>query len=349
MSTIYGALGISDVNTTVNTVGQQLIFDELNTFAARVEADLNLMSSMFVQGDTTDHSETYLLPAGGMMQDANEFTRPGAIKRSGELSVAFPIEDARDQVAASDIAIAYMNGPQLDAHMRSVEMRYANWKRFRILKALFNETNETFADPLRGSLTIRRLANGDGTLYPPVIGATAEAQEDHYSGINNATISDTFNPFALASADLSEHFGEGQKVAFINSAQEATTKALTDFYDAVPQYVTLGNGTAFASVNGLPAPGRFIGAANQQAIFVWDYIPAGYVLSVDAAQPAPLKRRLDIPTELQGLQLVATQQEYPLTGSFWRAREGYGAANRLNGVVIHIAASASYTIPALYA
>ena len=349
MSTIYGAIGISDYNATVDAVGQKLVYDELNKYAMRIEQEIAQATALFIQADTTDHSETYLLPAGGMMQTASEFSRPGAIKRSGEIDVAYPIEDARDQIAVSDIALAYMNGAQLDAHVQSVQTRYVNWKRYHILRSLLNKTNETFSDPMRGSLTIRRLANGDSTNYPPVIGSASEATENHYSGINNATISDSYNPFALASADLSEHFGEGQKVSFINSAQEANTKALTDFYDAVPQYVTFGADKDFATINGVMAPGRFIGSANQMAIFVWDWVPSGYTIHLDTNQPKPLKRRLDVPESLRGLRLVANQTEFPLNESFWRAREGFGVANRLNGVAIQITASTSYTTPTAYA
>lgn len=350
MASIYGTLGISDYDATVDEVGQALVFDELNRYAAFVEAEIAQATALFVQADTTLYSESYLLPAGGMMQAANEFTRPGAVKRTGKLSVAYPIEDARDQIAETDIALAYMTGAQLDAHVQSVQLRYTNWKRFHLLRAILNKTNDTFADDIHGDLTIRRLANADGSNYPPVIGSADELTgHSHYSGINNAAITDSYNPFALINADLVEHFGDGLNVAFINSAQEAAVTGLTAFYDSVPQYVTLGADNSFASINGLSVPGRFIGAANQVAVFVWDWIPSGYVVGVDAAQPGALKRRLDVPASLRGLQLVATQQEYPMRESYWRAREGFGAANRLNGVAIQITASTTYTTPTLYA
>ena len=96
-------------------------------------------------------------------------------------------------------------------------------------------------------------------------------------------------------------------------------------------------------------PGRFIGAANDVAIFVWDWIPATFQLFIDAAQPAPLKKRVDPIASLRGFQLVANQQEYPLNSAFYRAREGYGVANRLNGVASSTVASTTYTNPTTYA
>mgnify|MGYP000424540598 CR=1 FL=1 len=49
-----------------------------------------------------------------------------------------------------------------------------------------------------------------------------------------------------------------------------------------------------------------------------------------------------------GLQLVATDNQHPFESSFWRHRFGFGAANRLNGVVIELANGGSYTVPSGY-
>jgi len=350
MSTIYGALGIKDYDATVDQVGQRLVFDYLDDYATRIETELDQLSRLFVAEETTQYSETYLLPAGGMLQAASEFSRPAAIKRGGKLSVAYPIEDGRDQIATSDIALAYMTGQQLDAHLRSVQTRYTNWRRFLMLRALLNKDNETFTDEIRGNLTICRLANGDGSLYPAVLGQSAEVQENHYLGTNYAatSISDTNNPIKLVRDELHEHYGTGMKVAFVNSANADAIAALTPFFERVPQYVTFGGNQGSASANGLAVPGTFLGAMLDVAIFVWDWIPADYILGLDAAQPGPLKKRIDAVPSLQGFGIVATQQEFPLNGSFWRAREGYGAANRLNGVAIQLVASTSYTTPAAY-
>ncbi len=351
MSTIYGAIGVQDYNATVDAVGQRLVFDTINQFAARQEAELDAAMRLFVQAETDLYSETYYLPGSGMLQAANNLTRPGAVKSIGKWSVGYPIEDGRDQIANDDIALAYMNGPQLDAHVSGVFTRYQNWRRFMMLRALLNKSNETVSDPIRGDITVKRLANGDSDVYPPVIGSSTEATENHYYGTNytTANISDTNNPVKTAAAELTEHFGEGQKVMFINSAEADKISALTAFIERVPQYVTLGANGDTASANGLSVPGRFIGAANDVAIFVWDWIPATFQLTVDAAQPAPLKKRVDPIASLRGFQLVANNQEYPLNAAYYRAREGYGVANRLNGVASSTVASTTYTNPTTYA
>jgi hypothetical protein len=351
MTTIYGAIGIQDRNATVDSVGQRVVFDTINQFAARQEAELDSAARLFVQEETDLYSEQYYLPGSGMLQAAANLSRPGAVKSIGTWSTGYPIEDGRDQVAVDDIAAAYMNGPQLEAHVRGVFNRYTNWRRFLMLRSLLNKDNESVTDPIHGAITVKRLANGDADEFPPIIGSATQGTENHYLGTNYAAadISDTNNPLKTLSTELSEHFGDGMKVAFINAANQDKISALTAFYDRVPQYVQLGANGDTATAAGLAVPGTFIGAANDVAVFVWNWIPSGYILGVDATQPAPLKKRVDSVASLRGFGLVATQQEYPLTGSFWRAREGYGVANRLNGVALQLVASTSYTTPTAYA
>lgn len=353
MATIFGVLGLAD-SDYVSTANTQRVYETVNEYAARTEAEVNLAFSVFVERDTTDYSATYYLPSGGMMQDSADLTRPGAVKPLGTWDVAYPIRDARDQLAWTDVAAAYMTAEKLDAQVRGVANRYLNWKRFHILKALLNSTNETFVDPIYGSLTIRRLANGSGdsVLYPPIIGSSTEATDDHYLETNYATssISDTNNPITgFVKPQLTEHFGSGRMIAFVNSAEVAKLSALATFDARPPAWVTPGASTDVANAAGVNAPGTFIGAIADVAIFEWPWIPATYIVGVNIDAPAPLRRRVDPQPQLQGFKLVAKQLEYPLEESFWRAREGYGVANRLNGVVVELGTGGTYTTPSTYA
>jgi hypothetical protein len=64
----------------------------------------------------------------------------------------------------------------------------------------------------------------------------------------------------------------------------------------------------------------------------------------------PLMERVDIAeTRLPtGLTLVGNDEIYPLAKSTWRWRFGLGVQNRLNGVIIEVAAGGSYTVPSGY-
>lgn len=357
-NTIYGILGIQDRDTTVDTIGQASVYDAINELAARYNADMATMAGTFVEAETTNHQEVYKTPGGGMMQEADNLSRPAAVKRVGEYTVAYDLRDARDQIASDDVTMAYMTLQEVQAHITTITTRHRNWVRHHILRHLLNKTNETFFDDKKGGgagdLTIRRLANTDGTLYAPVIGGSAAADDNHYlaSGYTAANISNTNNPFVTLRDEIEEHFGQGNLVAFVNSAQREQVSALADFVEVTPMHVEAGDDTA--TVMGLPpgVPGRLIGTTNDIWVVEWRWVPANYILSLDLDQPAPLKKRLDRPTSIAGrgeLALVAEQDEFPLHESFWRDRHGYGVGNRLNGVAMELTTDASYDTPAAYA
>lgn len=355
MTTIYGLLGIEDRDTTIDEVGQRTVYEATQMLVDRHNADIAAATAIFVQETTTDYQENYWLPGGGMMQKSRRLTRPGAVKPIGSYTVAFDLDDFRDQLAWDDISMAYMTLAKFNMAVQNITIRHANTVRFEILRHLLNPTNATFDDEVRGSLTIRRLANTDGTTYPPVIGSDTGADDNHYleSGYAASAISDTNNPFATIRAEIDEHWGDGELVAFINNAQTAKVEALTDFVPASDRFVREGMATPTLVGNG-PAnvPGTIIGRVNETWISEWRWMPANYILAVDTMQPAPLKKRIDEPANIKGrgrLELVAEQQEFPLQESFWRFREGYGVANRLNGVVMELGTGGTYSVPAAYA
>jgi hypothetical protein len=79
-------------------------------------------------------------------------------------------------------------------------------------------------------------------------------------------------------------------------------------------------------------------------------MPAEYLLGIHMDAPAPLRMRLD-PADTglgAGLQLVAENERFPISSAFYRNRFGFGVGNRLNGVVVQLVASTSYTIPTGY-
>ena len=98
---------------------------------------------------------------------------------------------------------------ELERHVSTIATQNVNTVRYELLKALLNNTQDTFVDPLHGSLGIEPLANGDSVTYPPVIASESEATEDHYleSGYAASAISDSNNPYVTIRDDLAHHFG----------------------------------------------------------------------------------------------------------------------------------------------
>ncbi len=355
MSAIFGHLNISDSDRVYSsTVGQRAIFDAVVDYLARVNADMQRAMSVFVEETTEDFSRRYKLPGGGYLQRRGPDGRYGSVKAVGSWDVAFSLEDFGAQISGNDVDMAYMTVAELDRHIQTITLQSVNTRRFEMLKALFNNTARTFIDPLHGSLTIQPLANGDTVVYPPVLGADAEATEDHYAetGYVPASISDANNPYAAIVADLEEHFGAQMNVVtFINPDAESYTRDLTDFVKVAERNIQPGLGTDLAT--GLPAglPGKVIGRVSNSWVSVWRYVPATFMLGINLDAPKPLIQRVD-PADTglgQGLQLVAEDEEFPFKGSFWRDRFGFGVGNRLNGVALELSAAGNdYTIPTAY-
>lgn len=359
MANIFAALGLQDSDRSfVNTIGQRAVYDATNTILAQYNADLRAAMRVFVGEATSDHKLRYKLPGGGRLQRRGGQAQSGAQKAYGSWDVAFPLEDFGAQLVGDDVALAYMSLQEYNRHLNSILIADQNTVRFELLKALFNNTERTFVDPIWGSLLVEPLANGDSVTYPPVLGSESDATEDHYLETNYASsaISDTNNPFNTAANELEEHFGAMQGganiVSFINNAQVTKTRALADFVDLSDMGIVPGSNTA--TLQGLPSgiPGRIIGRLTDSGVWVseWRWIPADYIVTTHLDAPPPLAERVDpVETGLgTGLQLVSTDADYPFQAARYRHRFGFGAANRLNGVVTECGTGGTYTIPTAY-
>lgn len=361
MAGIFGALGLSDTDRVFNaTVGQQATFQLAQEYLAKHVMEMQSVYSVFVQGDTEAFKSRYYLPGGGRMQKRGSKAQSGAVKAGGSWDVAFPLEDFGAQVVGDDVTMAYMSVAQLERHFEAVRIQDVNTNRFEILKALFNNAQDTFIDPLHGSLSIEPLANDDSVVYPPVLGVdSTEATDMHYleSGYAATAISDTNNPYVTMVAELEEHFGEtagGSNIAiFINPAEAPETMDLTDFYAVNGRFIAAGD-DADLPINLPNVPGRVIGrmeGAGGAWVVQWRWIPANYMLAIHLEADAPLMRRID-PTDtglVRGLHIKSTDQKYPWEGAHFRNRYGYGVANRLNGVVMELGTGGTYTVPTAYA
>jgi hypothetical protein len=358
MAGIFGILGLSDTERVLaNTVGQAVVYDGINQLVARYNEELAAALAVFVEEQTENFKERYKLPGGGRLQRRGGYAASAAVKAYGGYDVAYPLEDFGAQLADSDVALAYMTLQDLQRHLDTIFAQDANTVRYELLKAILNNTQDTFVDPLHGSLTIEPLANGDSVTYPPVLGSESEATDNHYlesTTYTAAQISDTNNPYATIRDELEEHFGAVQGganiAAFINNAQVAKTEALTDYVDLTDRFIQPGQDAA--TLFNLPGrmPGRLIGRTNGCWIFEWRWIPANYIVATDMDSPKPLKLRVDpANTGLpRGLALVGREDKHPLESAHYRHRFGLGCGNRLNGVVMELGTGGTYTVPSGY-
>lgn len=358
MSGIFGLLGLPDGDLSyVNRIGQRAVFDASNEYLRAVTDDMNRAYAVFVQEQTEMHKERYKLPGGGRLQKRGGMSKSAAAKAYGSWDVAYPLEDFGVGTWDIDVDVAYLPVAEVQRRLDTVRIQGINTRRFEMLRRLFKNTTDTFVDPRDdvGSLTIQPLANNDAVTYPPVLGSESEAAEMHYleSGYAASAISDTNNPYVTIRDELEEHFGAptgyGNIAVFINNAQTAKSEALTDFKSVVDNNIRAGD-NADVPQNLPGVPGRIVGRTNGVWVVEWRWMPANYMIGIDLEQPAPLKMRVDLAaTGLpRGLNLVATEDKYPLMNSQFRDRFGIGTGNRLNGVVFELGTGGSYTIPTAY-
>jgi hypothetical protein len=357
MSGIYGALGLPDGDMTfVNVIGQRAVFDAANKLMADYTADLNAAIAMFVEQNTTDFKWRYMLPGGGRLQKRGGSAKSGQVKAYGSWDVAFPLDDFGEALGGSDVALAYMTVQQLNRHLDNLFIRDANTVRFELLKALFNNAEDTYLGVLgEGTVYIEPLANGDSVTYPPVIGSETEATEDHYLGSAYlaSAISDTNDPFVTLMADLKHHNTDADIVAFINNAQWAKARALTDMRDAKDAYIVPGANQDVVMPLPATTPGQVRGRHAMGCWVVeWNWIPAGWIMALDLNAPKPLIQRIDKAESGlgTGLQLVSQNDDYPLSDAQYRHRFGFGVGNRLNGAIMDLSnADSDYDVPSAYA
>jgi hypothetical protein len=358
MSALPGVLNINDTERAyVNTVGQQLVFDAVTQVLADYNEEARLATAIFVEAETEKFAQRYLLPGGGKLQRVGRQAQAGSVKRTGYYDVGFPLRGWGSQFGGSRVDMAYMTIAELDAHLDTIMIQDLNTKRWRILTSLFEDTNLTFSDPIHGDITVRRLANTDGSLYPPVLGSETEADDQHYlnSGYTVAAIAAANNPVVTLRNEIAEHFGGigsagRQFVYFHANDQTAYLQAIAGYTAISDQYIQIASTTA--DVQSWPqVPGRVHGRGWGAWLSEWDgFIPDTYGLMVLMEVPAPLKMRVD-PADTglgRGLQLVAENETYPMRSVHYENRYGLGCGNRLSAACMLIDESGTYSPPSAY-
>jgi hypothetical protein len=357
---IYGALNLTDSDYAyVNTLGQQVIYDATLAVLGDHNADLAAAEAVFIQGTTFDHVMKYKLPQSGMLQKQTSKVRTGFKKPGPGWDVGFPLDEWGTEIGWDRVQMAYTSLQQYNLTLEGVKRQDRNTRRRQMLAALFPSASYVYKDENWPDITVQPLANGDAVTYPPIIGSLADTTANNYlvSGYIGSAISDTSNPFPTIVNQLEQFFGTptgGSNIAvFINNAETPYVQALTNFDPIGNRFVKYGANVSLVDETKFPAglPGRVIGESDSALIVEWRWIPAGYMVAIHLDAPAPLMRRIDPPAVGlgDGLQLIVEDMDEPIRSSGWSHRFGYGVANRLNAVIMQLAAPGAYAAPAAYA
>jgi len=370
--TIFGALGLPETDYQfINTIGQAIVYDALLQVLGDHNADMQRAERVFVERTTDDFKFRYKLPGSGELQRVGRQSRPADVKASGTWDVSMTLEEHAASIARDRVSMGYMNMQEFNRHVETVKRQDRNTVRKEMLRALLNNAQRTFADEVRGDLTIVPLANGDAVKYPPIIGSIDDATAQHYitSGFAAGSISDANNPIPILVNTLEQHFGTptggSNIVVFLNNAQTTAFQNLSNF-DPVPnRFVHYGLNVSLVdeeSISGedqydSPLPGRIIGETDSALLSEWRWFPAGYLGAFQLDAEKPLFKRIDpAGTGLGNGELMLVSEDgadlsmtqYPFRESIWSHRFGFGVGNRLNGVIMQLTTGGSYTAPAPY-
>lgn len=362
MSAIFGVLGVEDTEADyLDSFGSELIFDAINEVLGYHNADLAAATKVFVAGETEKFQMRWLSPGSGLMTPVGQDPHaPGpSVGRYGEWNVGFPLTGYEESFSASRIALAHMTLQELDANIDTILERNIRQHRVRILTALFEDTARVFADIVHGNITLPRLANTDGSLFPCVPGAVAEADDDHFreSTYTVANITVLVNPLLDLRPEILEHFGgrmaTGTDILYLHGIdQTAPIEAIASFTPIGDTRVNWGEDTDLSQfISGIP--GMLYGRCEGCWVSQWDWIPATFGLAVHLQYPPLLKRVHPKATGLpRGLSLVARDRDHPLESAFYADYFGYAVCNRLSAACIEVSGDApaeAYAPPAAYA
>lgn len=362
MSAIFGVLGVEDTHADfLDHMGQGLVFDAINEVLGYHNADVAAATGVFVKGETEKYTQRWLKPGSGMMSPAGQdpFGPAPAVQQYGSWDVSYRLSEWAEAISGSRVGLAYMTLQELDTHLDTIMERNLARHRQRMLIALMEDTNLTWADTKHGTLTIRRLANGagDSVTYPPLPGATAEATDLHYLDAAYAVnaIAAATNPAVTLRDEIIEHFGgrltTGTDVLYLHgSDQTAYIAAIAGYVARADDKIDWGDDTDLAkTVAGIP--GWLHGRGWGVWLSEWAWMPDEYGLAVLLPKP-PLMRRVDTSASglPRGLTLVAVDKDHPLQASTFVDRFGYAVGNRLSAACIEInAGGGTYTPPTAYA
>lgn len=239
----------------------------------------------------------------------------------------------------------------------------------KIMKTVFNPTNLQGIADKNIPTTVVKFYNGDGEVPPVYKTNTFSGSHTHYSTTQTLAASATLTSGVIDAVedDLYSHGytpqQSGTNLVLMVSRQEG--KIIRGFktasgakYDFIPS-ANYGGGVFLPFNGGLVARPQGvvqeeIGTYGPFHIVEDLYIPSGYLAFFasggDFNINNPIGFREHTNPSYRGLTIIpGSRSDYPLTDSFFRRGFGTGVRQRGAGFLVQVTASATYTVPAIYA
>lgn len=345
----YGFINLRDVfGRRVLEVGVDEVFT-----AIQETVDIHVRQTNFLFGElverTTLVQRQFRTMGSASLQPIDENGRALPMKTGAVYTVGYPIQWAATRWGQGYVAGLKMTVEHANEQTRLMLIADANWMRYHIFAALFNNVTYTFNDDLFGDVDVLPIANGDAQTYYTLGGGVMPTTANHLIG-QAAAIDNTNNPYQTG-YDLLKSYPEnaGQVFALVPTNLLAATKALADFLPVADPNVQLGSAAdRLVGDPGIVTPGRLIGYTSGVFIYEWQQMPSNYIIMRATGSPAPLAMREDELDVLQGFRQVSRKVDFPWEDLDYRRLAGFGALNRTAAVVFRIG-NATYAPPTGYA
>jgi len=237
----------------------------------------------------------------------------------------------------------------------------------KVMKTLFNPVNQTGITDENLPVTVYKFYNGDGEVPPPYSTYTHLGTHNHYLTSTGLAASATLTPAVVEAMDthLTHHgykFPEYKKVLWVNKQEgdiiktwRVSSGATWDFLPTIGYGggVVVATNTQILNQPQGEVPGQ-IGTYGPWHVVQEDYIPAGYLAGIvtggsdNIGNPIGIREHKN--PSFRGLSLIpGNRNGYPLIESFYQRGFGTGIRHRGAGIVAQVSASATYTVPAIYA
>lgn len=310
------------------------------------------MLSTFVE-DTTERVGAVPVPATGSMIRVQEDGAVHTRKTPTPSQQNYPLYKFQHGAGMTEDYLMRATPADLVIIQQTAQRAHANTTRIEMLRALLDPANRTERDRLRDGmqLTVKALHNADGTVpYSGPNGEDFDGTHTHYLASSTLTVA----ALSALIATVTEHTDNANVQVWINRAQEAAVRGLTGFSAYLDSRVIpaalLANTQYLVGNQGLDTSNpanRAIGIFEGAEVFVKPYLPAGYLLALDANSTSkPLRRRQSDVAAQRGLRLAGGSMAHPLEARYWEDYFGFGANDRAAAAALQITAG-SYTAPNL--
>lgn len=350
----YGTLATFDTlaasQQSLAAFGEDAAYDAIQAY---LEAHNTLTNQAL--GELCEPTTDRLRRFGGVsdisMTDADEYTRADAQKISQGHTVGLKMKLSQatlqwtkkyfENVTAAEFAA------QIDGMLTSdLRNRMANIKR-----AIFTPTNATVYDYLvdNVSLGVKALTNADSQAIPAGPNAETFTASTHTHYLARAGGSLDPSDISALIITVREHYNGGAQRLYINSAQEAAVRAMTNnFIPYLPAQI-IGKTTADQAVGDLRTDtlnNRPIGIFDSSTeVWVKPWMIANYLFTYVTGAPKPLALRTRRPGS-GGIRFVSEIDAHPMRCRIAEAEYGISVSERTNGAVLY-SGGTSYVAPTI--